>query len=56
MKGRDLYDLMWYLRDLDWFNPNLVLIRNALQQTGWEGPVPDASNWHAILKPAKRKR
>jgi hypothetical protein len=49
VKGRDLYDLMWYLSDPDWPNPNLILLQNALNQTGWDGPVPDESNWRDIL-------
>jgi hypothetical protein len=49
IKGRDLYDLLWYLSDPGWPNPNLTLLRNALQQTGWNGPVPDEQNWRDIL-------
>ena len=49
VKGRDLYDLLWYLSDPDWPNPNLVLLQNGLQQTGWEGPVLDENNWLDIL-------
>jgi hypothetical protein len=49
VKGRDLYDLMWYLSDPDWPNPNLTLLQNALQQTGWDGPVPNEQNWRDIL-------
>ncbi len=49
VKGRDLYDLMWYLSDPDWPNPNLTLLQNALHQTGWNGPVPDENNWWDIL-------
>jgi hypothetical protein len=49
VKGRDLYDLMWYLSDPDWPAPNLRLLQNALQQTGWEGSVPDEQNWQDIL-------
>jgi hypothetical protein len=33
-KGRDLYDLLWYLADREWPAPNLVLLDNALRQTG----------------------
>jgi hypothetical protein len=29
----------------DWPGPNLTLLRNALQQTGWDGPIPDRENW-----------
>ena len=49
VKGRDLYDLMWYLSDPDWPEPNLTLLQNALQQTGWDGPVPNERNWREIL-------
>ena len=32
-KGRDLYDLIWYLSDPDWPLPNLTLLNSALRQT-----------------------
>lgn len=48
-KGRDLYDLMWYLSDPDWPEPNLVQLSNALLQTGWQGTIPTASNWREII-------
>lgn len=35
LKGRDYYDLMWYMTDPDWPPPNMLLLRNALLQTGW---------------------
>ena len=35
-KGRDYYDLMWYMTDPDWPLPNMNLLRNALIQTGWK--------------------
>lgn len=35
LKGRDYYDLMWYMTDPDWPPPNMQLLRNALLQTGW---------------------
>jgi hypothetical protein len=44
-KGRDLYDLAWYLADRTWPAPNLVLLNAALVQTGWAGPVMTAGNW-----------
>ena len=34
-KGRDYYDLMWYMTDPEWPLPNMKLLRNALIQTGW---------------------
>ena len=34
-KGRDLYDLMWYLSAPAWPLPNLRMLGNALKQSGW---------------------
>ena len=48
-KGRDLYDLMWYLSDPDWPEPNLVLLGNALIQTHWAGPIPEQNNWRGLI-------
>lgn len=48
-KGRDLYDLMWYLSDPDWPEPNLFLLGNALAQTGWQGPQPAQDNWRGLI-------
>ena len=44
-KGRDMYDLLWYLSDPTWPAPNLVLLNNALAQTGWQGGVLTEPNW-----------
>jgi hypothetical protein len=49
-KGRDLFDLFWYLSDPRWPGPNLDLLNNALQQTGWTGPVIEASSWRGIVR------
>jgi hypothetical protein len=48
-KGRDLYDLLWYLSDPDWPAPNLILLNNALKQTGWEGPPLTVKSWRGVL-------
>lgn len=45
IKGRDVYDLMWYLSDRTWPEPNIVLLNNALKQTGLSGPEMTAANW-----------
>lgn len=45
VKGRDIYDLMWYLAEKRWPEPNLVLLNNALRQTSWLGPKITANNW-----------
>jgi hypothetical protein len=44
-KGRDVYDLMWYLSDRNWPGPNIILLNNALKQTGWKGKVITRDNW-----------
>lgn len=49
-KGRDLYDLVWYLSDRSWPAPNLDLLNNALSQTGWTGSKLTQGNWRAAVK------
>jgi hypothetical protein len=44
-KGRDVYDLLWYLSDPAWPEPNLLLLNNALAQTGWTGGILTSFNW-----------
>jgi len=44
-KGRDLYDLFWYLADRSWPEPNLEYLNQALKQTHWPGPQLTAKNW-----------
>ncbi len=51
-KGRDLYDLVWYLADRSWPEPNFTLLNNALAQTGWRGPELTPANWRQLV--AKR--
>lgn len=48
-KGRDLYDLSWYLSDPDWPLPNLTLLNNALRQTCWAGPELTDTSWREII-------
>jgi hypothetical protein len=49
-KGRDLYDLFWYLSDPDWPPPNLTMLSNALSQTGWEGEPVTMQNWRELIR------
>ena len=49
-KGRDFYDLLWYLSDPAWPEPNLALLGNALKQTGWTGPLPTPANWRRLVR------
>ena len=48
-KGRDLFDLSWYLTRPDRPSPNFDLLRNALEQTGWKGPGVGPGTWRRIL-------
>lgn len=50
LKGRDVYDLLWYLSDSNWPAPNLTLLNQALQQTGWAAQPLDATNWRAEVR------
>jgi Nucleotidyl transferase AbiEii toxin, Type IV TA system len=51
-KGRDLFDLVWYLTDRTWPEPNFTFLNNALALTRWPGPKLTAANWRRIV--AKR--
>jgi predicted nucleotidyltransferase component of viral defense system len=61
-KGRDVYDLMWYLSDPGWPEPNLRLLEAALVQSGnavqgtlegsWRQRIAqrlEAMDWHQVL-------
>jgi hypothetical protein len=50
LKGRDLYDLIWYLSSRDWPAPNLALLNNALEQTSWPEPQLTPENWRKIVQ------
>ncbi len=50
LKGRDIYDLLWYLSDPNWPAPNLTLLNNALQQTGWAGDPLTGHNWREVVR------
>lgn len=50
LKGRDLYDLLWYLSDRDWPPPNLDLLNNALAQTDWNDGKVTPENWRQIVR------
>ena len=44
-KGRDMFDLWWYLTQPDWPEPNLAHLNAALAQSGWPGPELTPENW-----------
>ena len=50
LKGRDLYDLLWHLSDPDWPAPNLTLLNNALQQTGWGAEPLTEDTWRKAAR------
>jgi predicted nucleotidyltransferase component of viral defense system len=48
-KGRDLYDLVWYLADRQWPAPNINLLNAALAQSGWQGTQMSLKNWRETI-------
>jgi predicted nucleotidyltransferase component of viral defense system len=50
VKGRDVYDLVWYLSDRTWPEPNIELLNNALRQANWDGPEATLSNWREFVR------
>ena len=49
VKGRDWFDLRWYLSDPTWPEPNLILLKNALRQSQWNREEPTSENWRKIV-------
>jgi predicted nucleotidyltransferase component of viral defense system len=49
-KGRDVFDLMWYLSDRTWPAPNLAMLNLALAQSGWAGPKVNDANWQTVVR------
>ena len=50
LKGRDIYDLWWYLTQIDWPEPNLAHLNQNLQQSGWAGALLTPANWRAFVR------
>jgi predicted nucleotidyltransferase component of viral defense system len=50
LKGRDVYDLWWYLTQPDWPEPNLAHLNENLQQSGWTGDPLSPVNWHSVIR------
>lgn len=48
-KGRDYFDLGWYLSRWKNITPNIALLQNALKQTGWRGEMPSENTWQDLL-------
>jgi len=49
-KGRDLYDLVWYLAERSWPAPNLDLLNASLTQTGWQGSAMTEASWREQVR------
>lgn len=49
LKGRDIYDLWWYLSQADWPEPNLAHLNQNLQQSGWEEGQITSANWQSFV-------
>ena len=54
-KGRDLFDLGWYLMTWKGIEPNFTQLNNALAQSKWQGPVIVKANWRKVASDAIRK-
>lgn len=48
-KGRDFFDLMFYLSRWNRLEPNFNYLNNCLAQTGYEGGVFSMDNWKTLL-------
>lgn len=48
-KGRDLYDLIWYLSDPDWPAPNFDLLNAALRQSDAQLGALNATTWRTAV-------
>ncbi|VGO15236.1 hypothetical protein PDESU_03818 [Pontiella desulfatans] len=53
-KGRDWYDLLWYLGKRPPLEPNMVLLQNALDQTQGAGTF-NALDWRSLLEAKVRE-
>jgi predicted nucleotidyltransferase component of viral defense system len=49
-KGRDLYDLLWYLSDPGWPPPNLLMLNHALRQTSPQHPLLSEQDWRPAIR------
>lgn len=49
IKGRDWFDLWWYLEQRDWPAPNYAYLNDGLRQAGFPDELTE-SNWKSILR------
>ncbi len=50
LKGRDVYDLCWYLAQPDWADPNLMHLNQNLGKSGWDGELLTLGNWRSVVR------
>ncbi len=48
-KGRDCYDLFFYLNRWRETEPNMIYLRNALSQSNYNGRKVDEDNWREVV-------
>ncbi|MDP2912920.1 MAG: nucleotidyl transferase AbiEii/AbiGii toxin family protein [Candidatus Omnitrophota bacterium] len=48
-KGRDFFDIGWYLSRWRDVNPNIGMLGNCLRQTGWKGLCPSLTDWRTYI-------
>jgi predicted nucleotidyltransferase component of viral defense system len=49
-KGRDIYDLWWYLNQSEWPEPNLKYLNQCVQQGKGENDLVSTNNWQGIVR------
>ena len=49
-KGRDWYDLMWYMTKFKNLEPNFIMLNNAIRQTNKKSFMVNKENWKNKLK------
>ncbi|MEA3307254.1 MAG: nucleotidyl transferase AbiEii/AbiGii toxin family protein [Elusimicrobiota bacterium] len=55
IKGRDYFDLAWYLSKWTDISPNFILLENSLIQTGWKGEMPNKKIWRVLIREKIKK-
>lgn len=48
VKGRDVFDLVWYASNQAWPAPNLAMLNASVLQCGWSGPAVTEENWPTL--------
>lgn len=48
VKGRDVYDLVWYATNAAWPAPNLDYLNASVRQSGWAGPDVTEATWRTL--------